>query len=338
MASSDTSLIETMADIEPLEDPRASAEEVITALRGVQGEIDVISSLITDEKVVVESLFGKMREITGALRRIPVDTSALDTGPDELEDACLAADCRLIVSTSEGEIKVLDLSAGESRELLVTVIEDVVPKLKGILDGTYELEPIKEEPPRKPPEPKPALEPEIEEPEPAPGDLEKPEVEKPKVEKPVEEEAQEEEPEETEEPGAEQEPQVEEELQEPQEELVAEKQIPEEPTPTPEPNLVEPVVSPLPQEVTAPVEPLPEVPLKVEEPPKMKGSKEIERLRRRVRRDKSRTRRQMEKLRKLREAKILETRYTTSTPSEAERDEGPLGALKGIISRAMKRR
>jgi predicted RNA-binding protein len=333
MASSDTSLIETMADIEPLDDPRASAEEVITALRGVQGEIDIISSLITDEKVVVESLFGKMREITGALRRIPVDTSALDTGPDELEDACLDADCRLIVSTSEGEIKVLDLSAEESRELLVTVIEDVVPKLKGILDGTYELEPIIEEPPREPPEAKPALEPsEIEEPELAPGDLEKTEVEEPKVEKPVEEEAKEEEP------AAEQELQAEEELQEPQEELVAEKQIPEEPTPTPEPKLVEPVVSSFPQMVTAPVEPLPEVPLRVEEPPTMRGSREIERLRRRVRRDRDRTRRQMEKLRKLREAKILETRYTTSTPSEAERVEGPLGTLKGIISRVMKRR
>lgn len=329
MASSDTSLIETMMDIEPLEDPRASAEEVITTLRGVQGEIDVISSLITDEKVVVESLFGKMREITGALRRIPVDTSALHTGPDEPEDAYLDADCRLIVSTSEGEIKVLDLSAGESRELLVTVIEDVVPKLKGILDGTYELEPIMEEPPRETPETKPALEPsEIEEPEPAPGDLEKTVVEEPKVEKPVEEEAKEE-PEETEETAAE---------EKPQEGLVAEEQIPVEPTPTPEPMLVEPTVSSFPQEVTAPVEPLPEVPLKVEEPPTMRESREIESLRRIVRRDKNRTRRHMEKLRKLREAKILETRYTTSTPSEAERDKGLLETLTGIISRIMKRR
>jgi predicted RNA-binding protein len=333
MASSDTSLIETMADIEPLDDPRALAEEVIMALRGVQGEIDVISSLITDEKVVVESLFGKLREITGALRRIPVNTSALHTGPDELEDAYLDADCRLIVSTSEGEIQVFDLSAGESRELLVTVIDDVVPKLKGILDGTYELEPIIEEPTLEPPEPKPTLEPsEIEQPEPAPRDMKKPGVEEPKVEKPVEEEAQEEEP------AAEEEPQAEEELQEPQEELVAEKQIPEEPTPTPEPKLVEPVVSSFPQEVTAPVEPLPEVPLKVEEPPTMRGSREIERLRRRVRRDRDRTRRQMEKLRKLTETKILEIRYTPSTPSEAERGEGLLGKLKGIISRVKKRR
>jgi len=331
MASNDTSLIETMADIEPLDDPRASAEEVIMALRGVQGEIDIISSLITDEKVVVESLFGKLKEITGTLRRIPVDTSVLHSGPDELEDAYLDADCRLIVSTSEGEIQVFDLSAGKNRELLVTVIEDVVPKLKGILDGTYELEPIIEEPIREPPEPALELS-EIEVPDWVPEDLE------PKVDESVKEEAHKEEPEETEEPVAEEESQAKEGLQEPQEELVAEKQIPEEPTPTHELKLVEPVVNSFPQEVTAPVKPLPEVPLKIEETLPMRDSREIEKLRRRVRRDRDRTRRQMEKLRKLTETKILEIRCTTPTSSEAERGEGLLGKFKGIISRVKKRR
>jgi len=308
-------------EIQPLEDfladALASSEEVLSAIRGAREDVELVASLLSDEKVVVDALVELLPGLSPLLARITVDPSVLPVEMGEAEEVRLAPGGRLIVCRTDGAIKTTDLTGGASRDLLVEVMRDVVPKLKEVLDSM----PL-------------FLEPTIEEPEPDASEAEEPVIQEPTVEHLVpevapevvepfaeEQQMEEEEPLGVEEPAAGEEPLLEE---------------PAEPEAFAEPIVVEPVTL---MEPASEREPAVSLPIATDELPETTpvrtGDAQLRVHRRRVRRNDEVVRRQMAAVRRRRDAEIRRLREGLEAQEALEWEEpkGFFGRLKRLFTR-----
>ena len=297
-----------------------SAEETVAPLREMREDIDLIASLLSDEKTVVEDLFGTLLRIVGSIPRVPLDPGFFEEQLGTVEEAHVSPEGMLVYGLSDGLIGSLDLSEDDKRDLLVKVVEAIIPTLRGILDGSVVLEEPEEpwcEPPVEPtigelPEEEAEVEPELLVGEP-------PEVGEPVSEEPdIEEEPMGEPPEEL---PSEEEP-IPEELLEPEPEFF------EEPEPIipvdAQEELLEPP-EPQEQEVVE-MQPL-KPPVKNLKDPQLGG------LRRKVQRERDMTRRQMQQIRRLRATQISHLREATGkTVTKKPKSQGLFGQIKNIVS------
>ena len=313
-------------DFLPYEDSETyslpSAEETVAPLREMREDIDLIASLLSDEKTVVEDLFGTLLRIVGSIPRVPLDPSIFEEQLGKIEEAHVSPEGMLVYGLSDGLIGSLDLSEDDKRDLLVKVVKAIIPTLRGILDGSVVLE-EPEEPWYEPP-----VEPTIEE--------------LPEEEAKVEPEFHVEEPPEVGEPVSE-EPDIEEEpLGEPPEELPTEEEprpeelLETEPEYFEEPEPIIPVD--LQKELPEPPEPQEKEIVEMQPPkPPVKNLKDphLGGLRRKVQREREYTRRQMQQIRRLRATKISQLREATGktvTMTKKPRSQGLFGQMKNIVS------
>jgi hypothetical protein len=342
---------ETQAQQGALVDYMDSAAEAVSHIKGAKEDVELIVSLLGDEDTVVEGLVKALTTSGLPVNRIPLEPSAMPEELGEVEEAQLTSEGSLIVSLLDGQVDLFDLSQEENRGLLVNVMEDLVPKLHSVLDGSLVLpeliieeaiepEPfeVQEEVAEEVTPPVPTFEEEpAEEEEPTPGEEELT-------------------PEEAEEPTLEEIP--EEEVVEPEvEELVEEE--PEIPEPPVEedifvaPELEEPAIEEHPvDEFSLPdfdpdvqldetPGPMREKPRPPERPakPLIARDAQVTRLRRAVKRQRSSAHIEMEKVRRQREAQIRRLRTTNGIVIPyGEQGEGLLDKLKGFISKRRKRR
>jgi len=306
------------------------SEDVVSAIRNASADVGLISSLLSDEDIVVDTLIEALRELEQPLTKVPLDPGVLPVELGEADRAHVTPDGRIIVGYGDGGIGVIELSAEENRDLLVRTIDDMMPKLRDYIErAPWELEPIIEAPEpfvQEPPEPEePTLEPEALE-EPLVGD-EEPAIEEPEVEVIPEEPPGSEEP--LEEEG---EPVIEEPDEVLSELLPAFQEPPSMGEPS-GPQFDQPYVS----EPSLPVAPFmvePEVrtPTVIErEKPRPSTLKRenngVRKLRRTVEVQKDRTMREMAKVQKMRDARIRRLREKKSRQSDWGRER------KGVISR-----
>jgi hypothetical protein len=313
-----------------------SVEEAFIPLREVKQDLDLIFSLIADERTVVESLFDALIGLTRSLPRVPVDATILQEILGGVDRAHVSKGGKLVYTLIDGGVGSVDLSVKESRDLLVKVIEDIVPTIRGISDGSIvleetveevlDVEPVIVEPPEEiveAPEPEQAEEPSESE-EIIPEELEVEEV--------------------TEELPALEEPPA---IEEPQ--AIEEQSVIEEPASEPE----EPYLPELP-EFTVPVDVGDEsqdqqeadedavVERKVPAPiRKSIKDPQLNGLRRKVRREREQTRRQMKERRRVRAAYIARLREQTGRAARFNIEEEPkgiLGQVKGLFSRILLRK
>jgi len=337
MSSETVEIDETQAQQGALVDYMASAAEAVSHIKGAKEEVDIIVSLLTDEGTVVEGLVKALTTSGLPVNRIPLEPSAMPEELGEVEEAQLTSEGSLIVGLLDGQVDSFDLSHEENRGLLVSAMEDIVPKLHSVLDGSLVLPEliIEEE----------AVEPEA---------FEAPEEVAEEVTPPVPE--VEEEPAEVEEPTLEElteeevvEPEVEEpEILEPsvEEDTVAVREV-DEPV-LEEPLIEEPTVEEfsLPDfDPDAPVvetpEPVREKPQLLERPvkPPIARDFQVRRLRKAVRRQRSSAQMEMEKVRRQREAQIRRLRMTNGLVIPyGEQGEGMLDKLKRLFSKRRKRK
>jgi hypothetical protein len=320
------------------DDSSIPSEDVVSALRSASVDVGYISSLLSDEDIVVGTLIEALRELKQPLIRVPLDPGVLPVEVGEVDIANVTPDGRIIVGYGDGGIGVIELSAEENRDLLVRTVDDIVPKLRDYIDrAPWELEPIVEVPEplvQEPPEPEePALELEALE-EPLVVE-EEPAIEEPEVEVIPEEPLRSEEP--LEEEG---EPVTEEPGEEVFQDLLPAFQEPpsmEEPS---GPQLVQPYVSE-PSLPVAPfiVEPEVETPTVIErEKPKPSTLKRenngVRKLRRTVEVQKDRTMREMAKVQRMRDARIRRLREKKSRQTDWGRDrKGVFSRVKALFSR-----
>jgi len=310
-----------LEEMQPLEDflvdALASSEEVLSAIRGAREDVELVASLLSDEKMVVDTLVELLPGLSPLMARVTVNPSLLPAEMGEAEEVRLAPYGMLIVCRMDGEIKTTDLTEGANRDLLVDVMRDIVPKLKEILDSMPAF-----------------LEPTLEEPEPAAPEAEEPDIQEPTAEHVVPE-------------GP---PEVEESVAEELQVEVAEEPLGVEPTAGEEPLLeetAEPEVFAEPTfvEPVTPMEPAPErepaVSLHVaadelpETTPVRTGDAQLRAHRRRVRRNDEVVRRQMATVRRRRDAEIRRLREGLEAQEALEWEEpkGFFGRLKRLFTR-----
>ena len=300
-----------------LVDALASSEEVLSAIRGAREDVELVASLLSDEKVVIDTLVELLPGLSPLLARVTVDPSVLPVEMGEAEEVRIALDGKLIVCRTDGEIKTADLKEGANRDLLVEVMRDFVPKLREVLDSL----PV-------------FFEPTIEEPEPVALE------EEPSIQEPMAEQVVPEVPPEVEEPVAE----------EQQVEAVEEHFEVEELTAVEEPLLeetekLEVFVEPTAVEPIKPMEPVPEMeptvslPVAADELPETTpvraGDTQLRVYRRRVRRNEEVVRRQMAEVRRRRDAEIRRLREGIEAQEvpEWEEPKGFFWRLKKLFKR-----
>jgi hypothetical protein len=139
-----------------------SSKEVVYALRGARDDAELIPSLLSDEGIVVKTIFDLLPELANLLSRAAVDPSVLPIEMGEVEKAHLTPDGRLIVGHRDGEILTTDLTDWRNRDLLVDILKDIVPKLRLIAEGKLPaVEPVPQEIMPEPVVQEPVLEPMI---------------------------------------------------------------------------------------------------------------------------------------------------------------------------------
>lgn len=335
MSSETVEIDETQAQQGALVDYMASAAEAVSHIKGAKEEVKLIVSLLADEGTVVEGLIKALTMSGLPVNRIPLEPSAMPDERGEVEEAHLTSEGSLIVSLLDGQVDSFDLSLEENRGLLVCAMEDILPKLQGVLDGSYKLpeliieeevvEPEDLEEPEEVVEEEPLPDPEVE--EPTPEELPEEEIVEPEVEELLEEEP------EIMEPPVEADmvavPEVEEaELDEPviEEPSVEELSLPEF---DPEAQLSE-----------AP-EPARERPKLLERPVKPPVARDVQvrRLRKAVKRQRSSAQIEMERVRRQRAAQIRRLRVTNGMIIPyGEQGKGLLSKLKGLFTKLRRRK
>ena len=343
MSSETVEIDETQAQQGALVDYMASAAEAVSHIKGAKEEVDIIVSLLTDEGMVVEGLVKALTTSGLPVNRIPLEPSAMPEELGEVEEAQLTSEGSLIVSLLDGQVNSFNLSQEENRGLLVSAMEDIVPKLHSVLDGSLVLpeliieeEAVEPEAFEAPEEVAEELTPPVPEVEEEPAEVEEPTLEELTEEEVVEPEV--------EEPFEEEEP----EILEPsvEEDTVAVREA-DEPF-VEEPLIEEPTVEEfsLPDfDPDAPVvetpEPVREKPQLLERPvkPPIARDFQVRRLRKAVRRQRSSAQMEMEKVRRQREAQIRRLRMTNGLVIPyGEQGEGMLDKLKRLFSKRRKRK
>ncbi len=327
--------LEEMQQLEDfLADALASSEETLLAIRGAREDVELVASLLSDEKVVVDALVELLPGLSPLLMRVTVNPSTLPVEMGKAKEVRLTPDGKLIVYRLDGELKTTNLTKGANRDLLVEVMRDVVPKLKEVLDNF----PVFLEPAIEKPEPVvlKVEEPTIEKPKPVALEVEEPAIQEPVVEYMVPEV-----PPEVEEPVAE-----EQQVEAVETPLgVEEPTLVEEPTADEESTAVEEPAEPeafilLPDfEPVTIMEPAPErepvisLPVADDELPRLKpirtGDAELRVYRRRVKSIEEAVRRQMVEVRRRRDAEIRRLREGLKVQDVIEWEE-PVGLFERL--------
>jgi len=128
---------ETMAfSVDASSEPAVSPEETVSSLRELRESLERVSALASEEDVTVKSFLETLRSIPVTISRLPLTPSLLPDLWGLFEDARLNPEGVLILTSPSGGIETVDLSSFENRDLLVSVIEDLMEMLRGVATGT----------------------------------------------------------------------------------------------------------------------------------------------------------------------------------------------------------
>jgi hypothetical protein len=179
--------------VDALSELTVSPEEAVSSLRELRETLGQVSELASEEDVTVQSFLDTLGSISVTISGIALEPSLLPKRLGSVEDARMNDEGELILTTPDGGIKTVDLTSFDNRDLLVTVLGDLLEKLRELADRLHDLpEIIVDEPDiestvvdepivLEPPVIEAVVEPEvIEEPLSTPEELVKP-VEKPPV-------------------------------------------------------------------------------------------------------------------------------------------------------------
>jgi proline dehydrogenase len=110
-----------------------SIQELVESLKSTADDIGQISELSSEEKILVSqffiSLFKLMKPLTPS---IAVNVLALPTQVGDVVQAHIDPTGHLLLQFEDNHAELQDLSEEKNRDLMMTVIEDVVPKFKNL--------------------------------------------------------------------------------------------------------------------------------------------------------------------------------------------------------------
>jgi transposase-like protein len=110
--------------------PPPSVEEILESMRGLKEDLAYINEISAEEGAIVEAFFVDFLRVMTTLRgALEVDVSVLPPELGDSERASVTPKGGLVVLRRDGNMESIDLTAPRNRDLFVTVIDNVLPKI-----------------------------------------------------------------------------------------------------------------------------------------------------------------------------------------------------------------
>ncbi|MCL5876581.1 MAG: hypothetical protein M1540_02070 [Candidatus Bathyarchaeota archaeon] len=110
-----------------------SLQELVDSLKGTADDIGQISELSSEEKILVGQFFTSLLKLMQPLTpSIAVSQLALPAQFSDVTQAHLDPTGHLVLQFADGHVELKDLSQENCRELMMTVVGDIVPKFKNL--------------------------------------------------------------------------------------------------------------------------------------------------------------------------------------------------------------
>ena len=119
------------ADSKSDKKPQVSVQEIVDSLKSVQDDIGQISELASEEELLATEFFASLLKLMQPFTRsMPVSTPILPEEMGTVVQASLDATGQLTLLYEDGRMELKNLSDEKLRDLMIAVIEDVMPKFK----------------------------------------------------------------------------------------------------------------------------------------------------------------------------------------------------------------
>jgi len=111
-------------------------QNLILSLKSVQDDIGQISELSSEEKTLVAEFFEALLKLMQPLAAtIPVSITALPAELGDVVQANIDPTGHLMVLHRTGQAELKDLREEKNRDLMVAIVEDVMPKFKKLTEA-----------------------------------------------------------------------------------------------------------------------------------------------------------------------------------------------------------
>jgi hypothetical protein len=116
-----------------VEKKQVTAQELVESLKSTADDIGQISELSSEEKLLVAQLFTSLLKLMRPLApSINVSTSALPSEIGVVAQAHVDPTGHLALTFEDGHLELKNLGEEKNRDLLMSVVGDVVPKFKNL--------------------------------------------------------------------------------------------------------------------------------------------------------------------------------------------------------------
>ncbi len=110
-----------------------SIQEIIESLKNTADDIGQISELSSEERILVSQFFVSFLKLMKPLSpSIPVNQLALPVQLSDTVQAYIDPTGHLALLFNDGHFELKDLTEEKNRDLMITVISDVLPKFKNM--------------------------------------------------------------------------------------------------------------------------------------------------------------------------------------------------------------
>jgi hypothetical protein len=104
---------------------------LVDSLRSIQEDIGQICELASEEQSFVAAFFASFSDLMAPLTNtLPVSRRAISKHAGNISQAHIDSTGHLIILYDDGKAELKDLSGEANRDLMISVIEDVMPKFK----------------------------------------------------------------------------------------------------------------------------------------------------------------------------------------------------------------
>jgi hypothetical protein len=119
-----------------MEKKQINTQEILESLKSAGDDIGQISELSSEEKLLVAQFFQSLLKLMAPLTSsISVSTSVLPLELGDVVQAHVDPTGHLALLFEDGHMELKDLSETCNRDLMTTVISDVIPKFKGLTNA-----------------------------------------------------------------------------------------------------------------------------------------------------------------------------------------------------------
>lgn len=120
----------------PRENPQMSIREFAETIRSLAEDIGQISEMSAEEKLLVAEFFKTFLKLMQPLATsIPVSISALPAEVGNITQAYVDPTGHLVLIHEEGHMELKNLADEQNRDLMIQVIQDVMPKFKTLTNA-----------------------------------------------------------------------------------------------------------------------------------------------------------------------------------------------------------